>query len=91
MVPSRTLPVRMPRCVQVHSRSSGPGRMQKFGQVSAVELVPRSAEEEHTVWSIVSVVQKEGQPAEVEWARLGQRVMAEHHTKSTPMTQRRLV
>ena len=91
MVPSRTLPVRTPRSGQVHRRSSEPGRMQKSGQGLAVELVPQSAAEEHTVWLIVSAVQREGQPAEEEWATPGQWVMAAHHTKSTPMTQPTLV
>ena len=73
--PSRTLQVHRLRFEQAYMLNFEPVHMRSFGQVSAVELVPRSAEEEHTVWSIVSVVQKEGQPAEVEWAKPVQRVV----------------
>ena len=71
-------------------RNSEQERMRTIAQVSAVELVPQLAEEEHMVLSIALVVRMEEQLVEVESARPGQQVMAEHHTKSMPMKRQKL-
>jgi len=75
---------------QVHMRNSEQERMWTIAQVSAVELVPQLAEEEHMVLSVALVVQMEEQLVEVASEQPEPQVMAEHHTRSMPVKRQKL-